>query len=311
MQGTIAAVETSLEQHARGRAVFPAKITMDLQSLGVPSWINAMPAYVESVNMAGIKWVGGFAANRSASALPYIRGTIILNEPNTGHPVAVMDGTHITSMRTGAAAAIGAKYLAKEGASVAAIVGAGTQGRASLIALQHVFDVREARVYDISPEASTRFCSDLEQGCHFPIHIAGGVREAVEGAHVIVTATLSYEPIVLKDWVAPGASISALGSGQELEDSLLLEVDKLVVDDWEQNKHRGQLRSLVERGHIRDDDISAELGEIVAGLKPGREHEEQRCVACLIGMAVEDIAVAAEVYGRAREMGLGQKVQLA
>lgn len=305
MKDALETTEASLRDHGNGRIVLPCKITLDMSALGVPNWINAMPAYVEASGMAGVKWIGGFINNPKAYGLPFIIGLVILSDPWTGLPVAIMDGAEITTLRTGAAAAIAAKYLARTDSSVVALIGAGTQGRSSLLALSQLFSITQIRIADIVEENAIRLSQEIKAKLGIDAFPTNDFRAAVSGADVIITATPANEPLVVNEWVQPGAFMASLGSFQELDTELVLRVDKLVVDHREQSKHRGQLVKMFEAGMIDDHTVFAELGEIVAGHKAGREFPSDRILACLTGTAFEDIALAARVYERAKQLNLG------
>jgi len=299
-------VDSVFKAHGERKVVMPSKITLDMSSLGVPNWMNAMPSYVEPAQMYGIKWAGGFINNPSEYSLPYVMATLILNDPQTGVPVAIMDAVHITSLRTGASAAVAARYLARSGSSVAAFVGCGVQAGMSLRARSLVFDLEEIRGLDIKPQARERLVKQATE-----LGIQGRAvednQEAIEGADIIVTATTADEPLVMKDWVKPGAFIAKLGSYQELDDALTLSADKLVVDHLGQAEHRGGLARFFHDGRITRDDVYGELGEVVAGVLAGREDDDEIIIAPLIGMGSEDLAVGATVLKRAQELGLGQR----
>ena len=299
-------VEDVFRQHGLGRVAMPAKITLDMRPFGYDSSMNAMPAFIEKLDIAGLKWIGGFEAN-PPRGLPYVMGMLILAEPLSGKPLAVMEASWITAMRTGASAAVAAKYLAPEGAKVAAIIGAGVQGRTSLSALDTAMDLEEVRIADISADALSRFMDDMTGKVGVNLKKADSAEEAVTGADIIVTATTADDPLVMESWVQPKALVVSLGTYPELEESLVLSASKLVVDSWAQTKHRGEFARLYARGEINDDSIYAELGSIVAGKKARREKEDGRIVVCPIGMGSEDVAVAETIYDRARESDLGQR----
>ena len=306
MAQVVAIVEGVFKAHGEGKVVMPSKITLNMSSLGIPNWMNAMPAYVEPAQMYGIKWAGGFIDNPSRYNLPYVMATLTLNDPHTGVPVGMMDAIHITNMRTGASVAVAARYLARPDSSVVTFIGCGAQAWTSLQALNGVLDLKEIRAVDINPEAGERLVRQAA-GLGIQGRAVGDNRQAVEGADVIVTATTADEPLVMKDWVKPGALVAKLGSYQELDDALTLSAAKLIVDHRKQSEHRGELVHLLHDGRITQDDIYGELGEVVAGSLPGREDADEIIIAAMIGMGSEDVAVGAAVLKRARELGVGQR----
>ena len=306
MAQTVAIVEDVFRAHGEGKVVMPTKIKLDMSSLGIPNWMNAMPAYVEPAGLYGLKFAGGFINNPAAHDLPYVMGSMMLLDPHTGVLVAVMEAGYITAMRTGATAAVAARYLARPDAGVVAFVGSGVQAGTSLQALDVVLDLREIRAVDVRPEARDRLVAQAtEMG--IPCRAVEDNREAVEGADVIVTATTAAEPLVMRDWVKPGAFVAKLGSYQELDDALTVGADKLLVDHRGQAEGKGELAHLFEAGQISQGDVYAEVGDVVAGIVPGREGEDEIIIAAMIGMGTEDVAVGAAMLKRAEELGLGQR----
>jgi ornithine cyclodeaminase/alanine dehydrogenase-like protein (mu-crystallin family) len=297
-------VEAVFAAHGRGAVSMPAKINLDLSASGEPNWINAMPAYIPDLRAGGIKWAGGFM-NNAARGLRYVMATIILNDPITGVPDAVLDGVWITNARTGAVVAVSTKYLSRPGPKEIALVGAGTQARATLRAMHGYIDVAAVRVTDHNAKTLASFVAEMATA-ELAITATDSVEQAVRGADVIVTVTTADAPLVNLEWVKPGAYIASMGSYQELEESVVLQASKIVVDSWEQTAHRGELRKLAEAGRLRRDRIHAEIGEVVTGRKTGWEPSDQHVLGVLIGLGSLDIAVARLVLERARERGLGR-----
>lgn len=305
MPEVIQVVEDVFKAHGEGRVEMPAKITLDLDRFGLSAWTNAMPAYVQPMEAAGIKWAGGYIHNVEQAGLPYVMATIILQEPATGYPLAIIEGGQITNLRTGAVTAVCARHYARKGAGVLGIVGAGVQGRFSLRAMADVLDLREIRVTDIRDAAAQRFATEMARFANAPIRACDTVEETVSGADVVVTVTAADAPLVALEWLAPGVTAISMGSYQEFADEAVLAADKVVVDSWEQCAHRGELKRLVASGRFKQSDIFAEIGETVAGRRPGREHEDERIMAVPIGLGSHDIAVAKLVYDRLEEAGDG------
>jgi alanine dehydrogenase len=305
MDGIIETVENTFKAHGARKVVMPAKITLDMSALGIPNWMNAMPAYVESAKIYGIKWAGGFIQNPSKHNLPYVMATMILNDPSTGIPLAIMDATYITNMRTGATGAVAAKYLALKESKIAAFIGSGVQAHTSLHALSKIFNLHEIRSSDINIDTSNSLVKRAQE-----LGIEGRAieskQEACKNADIIVIATTANEPLLWKEWIKPGAFLAKLGSYQELDDSLTLGVDKIIVDHREQAEHRGELAHLFHQNLIKQEDIYAEIGDIVIGTVPGRESEDEIIIAELVGMGSEDIAIGSLVLNRARELGIGK-----
>ncbi len=302
-------VEYVFREWGRGNVVMPAKINLDLSRCGHDSWSNAMPAFVVPAGAAGIKWIGGYGDN-PRRGLPFIMGAILLTDPRTGLVLAVMDGAHITNLRTGASAAISARYLAAPEAAKLAIVGAGTQGYACLKALSLGPERMTVRVADQSAERRLGLCERMRRETGLDVREAATVEEAVSDADIAVLVTTADRPIVRDAWIKPGALVLAMGSFQQAEDAFLLSVDRIVVDSLDQALHRGEIKLLAESGRIGRDRIHAELGEIVAGVKPGRGSAAERILMIPVGLGTHDICIAHHVYRLALERGAGTWVDL-
>ena len=300
MDAVTQAVEEVYRAHGNDLTIMPPKITLDLSPIGVEAWTIAMPAYVHPLRAAGIKWVGGYLENPK-KGLDYILAMIILQEPETGAPLAVMDGAHITHIRTGAAAGVCAKYFARPDSRILGVIGAGKQGKTSLRAISSLFHLKEAHVYDISPEASARYAEEMQPAVAVKLVPVSRPKDAVRAADIVVTATTANEAIVLNEWLKPGVVCVSLGSSQEFDDESIIGADKVIVDNWEQCKDRGELARLVSQGRFRREMIHAEMGEVVAGLKPGRSSLSEKIMVVPIGIGTLDIAVAQLAYQRLKD----------
>ena len=301
-------VEQVYRSHGEGKVVMPTKITLDLGEVRpwppYKGFMNAMPAYLGDVDIAGIKWAGGFQDNYKIG-FPYISAMILLINPKNGAFIAAMDGAYITAIRTGAASAICAKVLARKDASVLGIIGAGVQGRMHLRAFQQVFKLKEVCVFDIKEDAADKYREEMTAELGLNILPKRSYQEVVEGADVICTVTIGDEPMVKKEWLKKGSLVISAGSYQELDPDVALSADKIVVDHWGQASHRGELAKLVEAGKIGEKNIHAEIGEILSGKKKGREREDENILAVPIGLGSVDIGCAVEVYRKATEKGIG------
>jgi alanine dehydrogenase len=305
MRQIVEIIEEVYKAHAKKRVVMPSKITLDMAALGIPNWMNAMPAYVEQFQTYGIKWVGGFFNNQKEYNLPNLMGTLILNNPQNGYPIAILDAVYITNMRTGATAGVATRHLTRNQHPVVAFIGSGVQAWTSLQAIRLLFDVKEVRTADINPDARQKLAS-LAKTLKLNSRAVDNNREAVEGADIIVVATNAAEPLVMKEWVAPGAVIAKMGSYQELDDALTLGADKIIVDHRDQSEHRGELVHLFHEGKMTQKNIHAEIGEVIIGTQTGREKDDEIIVAGLVGMGSEDVAVGATVLKQAEKLNLGK-----
>ena len=275
------------------------------------SFIHAMPAYVQEVESAGLKWVSGYPSNLE-KGLPYITGLLILNDTVTGVPTAVMDCAWITAMRTGASVGIAAKYLARQESNVVGILGCGIQGRSSLRALVETLPhLSHVRCYDLNPEASKRYVDEMNRV--FPaltMEICRSPSEIMEGSDVVVTAipmATKRNPSLEAGILKKGGLAVSLDYDSAWTDSAMRECDKFISDDINQllyTKKEGVYFSGIP------EKIYADLGEVVAGLKPGRQTDTERIFCMNMGIAVDDMVTAMLVYQRAIETGTGTQLPL-
>jgi ornithine cyclodeaminase/alanine dehydrogenase len=305
MNDIVRAVEEAFKEKAKGNAEMPPKPGIHPSGDG---FIHAMPAYLPDISAAGIKWVGGYPENYKRG-LPYISGLIILNDPSTGFPISVMDATWITAMRTGAATAVAAKYLARPDSRVVGIVGCGVQGRSNLEALTTVIgNLQEVRAYDISSSNLQRYVEEMTEKLSITVKAAGGPRDAVEGSDVVVTTgpILKHpSPTIEKTWVKTGVFACPIDFDSYWKPESMYAMKKFCTDDAEQLDYYKSV------GYFQDiPKVYADLGELVARKKPGRENDQERIMSMNLGVAIEDIAVAAKVYDAATRKGSGQRLPL-
>ncbi|MFB0543560.1 MAG: ornithine cyclodeaminase family protein [Candidatus Bathyarchaeia archaeon] len=310
MKGAIEAVEDGFREMGLGRVEMPARVYLHFEEYnGV---LIAMPAYIMGLDAAGLKVVTVHPGNPERYGLPAVIATIILNDPKNGKPLAIMDGTYITALRTGAAGACGAKYLSRRDSKVVGIIGLGVQGRSQLMGLCEVRDIEKAKVFDLLPAARSKYVEEMGGRLGIDIEAVDSYEEAVRGVDIVVTCTPSPKPFLKGEWVEEGVHISAIGADtvakRELDSSVVKKVDKLVVDFIDQALIVGDLAVPVSEGAIRREDIYAELGEIVAGKKRGREREEEITLFKATGLAIQDVGTAFKVYNLAKERGVGREL---
>lgn len=295
MSKIITLVENGLNEHGHDRVENPPKPGIHSKS---DSFIHAMPAFYRNLGIDGLKWVSGYPSNRQLK-LPQIAGLMIVNDMDTGLPLAVMDCRWITAMRTAAVSAITAKYCAIKDTRTLGVVGCGVQGRMNLIAFKEILpNLSEITVFDISEEAMKRYKEDFEQQLDVSITPMSNVKEAVEGRDIILTATQRLpEPLVRNEWFKPGSLGLGLEASRAWYGDAILQAEKFVTDSWDQTIY------FYEHGAFPDGlpKLYAELGEIVAGKKPGRESQEERIIAINIGLALEDVIVADYIYDIAKK----------
>ncbi|MEM3488926.1 MAG: ornithine cyclodeaminase [Nitrososphaerota archaeon] len=312
MEIAIKAMERALSLYTEGKTIMPFKTVLDLDERK-RGRINAMPAYVGGeYDIAGIKWIAGFPPN-IYKGLPRATALIILNDAWNGFPLALMDSTLISAMRTGAVTGMGAKYLTRKDSKTVAMIGAGVQARTQLEALVKVLSLlEEVRVFDVRREAAENYAKEMGEKTGLRVIVSENPEQAVKGADIIVTVTVADEPIVKASWVNEGSFFAAVGSYREEEDEAVLRADKIVLDGIEHVIHRETpiVAQLVLSGKMKQERIYGEIGEIILGRKPGREKPEEKIFFSPIGMAVDDIVLAKHVYDMAREKGVGTYLSL-
>lgn len=292
-------LETAFQEKGKGQVEMPPKPGIHPQQ---DAFIHAMPAYIPALQAAGIKWVSGFPENPKRG-LPYISGLVVLNNVESGLPFCVMDCTWITAYRTAGATALAAKYLARPDSQTAGIVACGVQGRTNLEALHALFPIRQAFAYDINPQVQRRYTAEMAEKLKIEVVGVDSARDAVREGDLVVTAGPIFKqprPTIKKNWLKPGSFASAVDFDSYWTAEALLQVDRLCTDDSAQlDYYRGI-------GYFQHTPQPyADLGEIVSGKAPGRENNRQRTMAINLGLALDDIAVAPEIYRRARENGIG------
>lgn len=292
-------LEKMFSQKAKGRMQMPPKPAIHTNG---DAFLHAMPAYIPELDSAGVKWVGGYPENYKRG-LPYITGLLVLNDTGTGVPVAVMDCVWITAMRTAAATALAAKYLALKGSETLAILGCGVQGRANLEALHHTFPLTGVKVYDISKKTAQECQIEMGHRLDLDIEIADDPKMAAEGADILVTAgpfLMKPSPVIEYDWIKKGAFVCPLDLDSYLKSEVFLKSDFLCTDDVRQF-HHFKAEGLFESC---PDDI-ADLGDVVSRKVAGRKSSADVITSINIGIALEDMAVAPLVFQKAREIGKG------
>lgn len=305
MAEIIRSLETAFREKGEGKTEMPPK--PGIHPGGGDNFIHAMPAYIPALKSAGIKWVSGFIEN-SKRDLPYITGLLILNDVETGLPLAVMDCVWITAMRTGAATALSARYLARPESSVVGILGCGVQGRTNLEALRVLFPVKKVMAYDVDAGIAQRYAKEMEARFGVEVVTVQKPREAVSGCDLVVTAG----PILRKPhqtiragWLGEGAFASLVDFDSYWHPDAMKQAAKFCTDDTEQLLHYRQV------GYFQDiPPIHADLGELVSGKKPGRQRAEERTMTANLGLAIDDMAVAPILYRRALEKGIGRRLPL-
>jgi len=296
------AVEQSFRIKTNGETIMPPKLYLNLPQYHGD--FRAMPAYVDGA--AGMKWVSVYPDNWRQN-LPSIVATIILSDPSTGYPLAIMDATYITNMRTGAAGGVAVKYLARKDSTIIGFVGAGVQAKTQLLAIVEVLpQIKEVKVFDLDRDISQKYVDEMTAKLGVNIHPVETIQDATE-ADIVVTTTPSKKPVVKKQHIKPGTHINAIGAdakGKQEIEAELLRNGKIIVDDIEQASHSGEINVPLSEGIMKIEDIYGTLGEVVANVKKGREDNEEITIFDSTGLAIEDVVCAKIVYDKAKKRGV-------
>lgn len=299
MPEIIEALEAMFVEKGEGRVEMPPKPGIHTRP---DAFIHAMPAYIPALGSAGMKWVSGYPENEGRG-LPYITGLLVLNDDETGMPLAVMDCVWITAMRTGAASAISAKHLARPESKTVGILACGVQGRSNLEALAVLFPLEKVFAYDIRRETAERYAVEMRAALGLEVEVVDQPQKAVSGCDLVVTSGPILKvphATIQPGWLEPGAFASLVDFDSYWSAEAMQAVDKFCTDDHAQLRH---YRDVGYFGGIPE--VHADLGELATGRKPGRETADEITMAANLGLALDDMAVAPLVFARARERGLG------
>ena len=309
MHSDMQVVERAFRQHGLGKVQMPPKSYLYYTAYNGD--LRTMPAYLEEEDITGVKIVNVHPGNPMRD-LPTVMALIILISPETGAPVAIMDGTYLTDIRTGAAGGIAAKYLARKDSKVIGLIGAGNQARTQLEALCEVFEPEIVKINSRTKESCEKFIREMSEFVSCEIHYEESI-EKVCDCDILVTTTPTRKPVVKASWIKEGTHINAIGADavgkEELDPELLLR-SKIVVDDMVQALHSGEVNVPLSKHYISENDIHAQLGEVIVGFKPGRTSEEEITIFDSTGLAIQDVATAHMVYERAVREGLGRQVRM-
>ncbi|HCJ67242.1 MAG TPA: alanine dehydrogenase [Elusimicrobia bacterium] len=304
VEEVIIAVEDVFRLQAKKLTLMPAKIYLPIEKYRGD--FRAMPAYVEG--SAGIKWVNSHPGNLKKGLFPSVMAVLIYSDPETGFPLAIMDATIITNYRTGAAGAIASKYLAHKNVKTLGLIGCGKQAETQLLFHNQIFQFIEIYVTDRNEERIKKF---IKKFAKLPLRKSSS--ERVAGCDILCTTTPSRGPIVRAEWIKPGTHINAIGAdapGKQELDSNIVKKAKIVVDDYEQATRSGEINIPLSKGIISEKNIHSTLGEVIAGIKPGRMNDKEITVFDSTGLAIQDIAVAKVIYEKAKKLKIGTEVNL-
>jgi alanine dehydrogenase len=312
MDKVIEAVEMAFKEKGLSRVQLPPKQYLFYKKSNGD--LRIMPSYLEESNISAVKIVNAHPNNPAKYKLPAVMATIILVDPKSNEPLAIMGGTWITAMRTGAAGGVATKYLARADSKVIGIVGAGVQAKTQLMALKEVLkEIEEVRVTDVARESREKYAKGMSEKLGLNVRAVSNVKDTVRGADVVVTATPTRKPIVESWCIGLGTHINAIGAdapGKEELDPELLKRAKIIIDDWKQASHSGEINVPLTEGIITKEDIWGEIGEIVAGLKLGRTSPDEITIFDSTGLAIQDAVTAGLAYKKALAKNVGVYIDL-
>jgi len=302
----IGAVEQAFRLHAQGKSLPPGVLSIPAKDGGFH--IKAAGLDLGKLYVA-VKVNGNFFFNKQRFGMPNIQGVIILCDGENGYPLAVMDSIEITIVRTGAATAVAARYLARPDSSTATICGCGNQGRIQLRALLRVLPIARVHAFDLDKREAIRFADEVSSDLGIDIDAITDLELSIRQSDVVVTCTPSRQSFLQKEWISPGTFVAAVGADspdkQELEPELLA-TNRVVVDVLEQCATIGELHHAIEKGLTRRDSGHTELGDVVAGRAPGRTSQDEIIIFDSTGTALQDVAAAVVVYEKAQRTGKGR-----
>jgi ornithine cyclodeaminase len=310
----LAAVEAALAAQGRGETVIEPRVHL-VPETSEKGHFNILRGYVKPLGVAGVKVVGDFVGNYRLG-LPSEMALLNLFSPETGMPLAVVDATAITDMRTGAVTAIGARHLARKSSRVLGHVGARGTAYWNVRLLDHVFGFDEIRVHSLRPESRREFGARLSRDLGKPVRVMDDWESTVRGADIVVEASRlpKPEPLLKTEWIGKGALAVPYGTMSAVELSLTDIMDKVVVDDWGQCRKGlpfGALRAHVDSDRLTRENLHAELGQVVAGVRPGREDDGETILLWHRGLSITDIALGHALLRKAEAAGVGQRLRFA
>ncbi len=309
IHNVLPAVENAFREHGMGRVQMPPKVYLDFKAHNGD--LRTMPGYLEDMDIAGVKLVNVHPDNPKCG-LPTVMALMVLNSTKTGAPLAVMDGTSLTDLRTGAAGGVAAKYLSREDSSVVGLIGLGRQARTQLRAIMAVRDIKKVKIFDRSKESTVAFKVEMEKEMGVEIESEPNAHEVCD-CDILVTTTPVKSPVVKAEWIREGTHINAIGAdaaGKEELDPMILKKAKVIVDAILQASHSGEVNVPISTGIFSVNEIYAELGQIVSGIKQGRENEGDITVFDSTGLAIQDVVTADLAYQKALEKKVGLELEM-
>jgi alanine dehydrogenase len=306
MDLALTAAREAFRAYGEGRVNMPPKAYLTLELGDFRAMYGEI--FLPEGHICGLKWVNVHPGN-PLRGLPTVMAKVVLNDPETGLEWVDMDGTFLTNFRTGAGGGVAAEVLSRPDAARLGVIGAGEQARTQIAAILKVRPIQEIIICDCARARAQALKDEMAALYPVQIRLAPDSRETALASDILVTATPSDVPLVMRDWVRPGTHFNAIGAdaeGKQELDPAILKAAKVVVDDWAQASHSGEINVPLSKGEITPDNIYGSLGEVVAGKKPGRQTPEEITVFDSTGLVIQDLSLGFAVFNRARERGLGE-----
>jgi alanine dehydrogenase len=306
MKEIVEAVEGAFHEKGLGHIQMPSKSYLYFKEYSGD--LRVMPSYMRKSCKSGVKVVNSHPKNPISKGLPTVMAIVILVDPSTGAPLAIMDGTLITAWRTGAAAGVAVKYLARKDSTVLGLVGAGRQAYSQLEAIVEVAEISKVKVCDHHKEIAQRFINKVKKRFSLDFIKTENDEKCIKGSDIISSQTPSRDFIIKDEWVEKGIHINAIGAdapGKQELDPNLLKRAKIVIDDWEQACHSGEVNTSLSKGLIQKTDIYGELAEVVCNLKKGRELTDEITIFDSTGLSIQDVVTATRAYEKAKKENIG------
>jgi ornithine cyclodeaminase/alanine dehydrogenase-like protein (mu-crystallin family) len=302
--------EQALRDHSEGRVIWSTPEDLAIKpEQGWQSWVTGCALVTPPVagfRIRSIKAAGGSRDPSRPAQGP--RRILVLSDREGGEICAIMDEDWCHAVRTGAAAAVACRLLARKGASTMAMLGAGDTARAAVPVMARAFPLKEIRVTSRTPESRQNYAKEVGKEYDLQIRPVDSTEEALKGADLVVSATTTSTPFVKDGWLNEGVTVYSIGKHQEMESDIYKKADKFVVDSWEHCKNKSDLQRMLKEKFLSQNDLYAELPEILAGKKPGRQSDHERILIRAIGLVNQDIAMADHIYRAALEKGIGTRL---
>jgi len=302
--------EQALRDHSEGRVIWSTPEDLAIKpEQGWQSWVTGCALATEPVAGFRIRSIKAAGGSRDVSRPPRgPRRILVLSDREGGEIRAIMDEDWCHAVRTAAAATVAMRVLARKNSNTMAMLGAGDTARAAVPVMARAFNLKEIRVTSRTPQSRQSFAQEVGQEYHLNIVPAESTEAALLGADVVISATTTSTPFVKESWLGAGSTVYSIGKHQEMESTVYKNADKFVVDSWLHCKNKSDMQRMLKENFLSEGDLYAELPELLAGKKPGRQSDNERIFIRAIGLVNQDIALAQHIYQQALAQGVGTRL---